>query len=358
MIVRAMEPYGAALQAYYHGRRGAELIVRRDDGQEGRIPLKYFFRDASDLTAIEKAALDRCSGSILDIGAGSGIHSLALQQKGLAVTALDINPQAADIMRSQGVKTVVCSDIFAFTGGPFDTLLLLGHGIGMVQTMDGLQRFLNHAGTLVKPGGRILLDSLDVTVSRDPLNLTYHMWYSHVIIQPFIFRIGYARSSDGIHWTKVPGEGVDGAVLDWGHAGSFDELSTAWPAVIKTKEGFMMWYFGYSGSGGGTGCAVSSDGIHWNRVAGGEPGGACLVGALGLSVLPMDDQFKMWYAHIDEDRINLAFSQINTGLTTTTAAVRPEQFSLEQNYPNPFNAETTMAEKDVFDQMRKSDRGC
>jgi len=73
----------------------------------------------------------------------------------------------------RGVKEVVCSDIFAFKGGPFDTLLMMEHGIGMIATIEGLRRFLNHAGSLVVAGGQLLLDSRDVRVLDDPNNLAY-----------------------------------------------------------------------------------------------------------------------------------------------------------------------------------------
>ena len=101
---------------------------------------------------------------------------------------------------------------------------------------------------------------------------TYHMWHSHVVGD--FFRIGYATSSDGIHWTKVNGNGENGSVIDWGSSGSFDEFSASWPAVIITDDGFMMWYLGYNGSEARTGCSISTDGIQWspapgNSVAGG-----------------------------------------------------------------------------------------
>ena len=52
------------------------------------------------------------------------------------------------------------ADVFAFHGGPFDTLLLMMHGIGMVGDLDGLDRFLRHAHTLLKPEGQLLFDFL------------------------------------------------------------------------------------------------------------------------------------------------------------------------------------------------------
>jgi hypothetical protein len=42
-----------------------------------------------------------------------------------------------------------------------------------VETLDGLAGFLLDIRRLVKPGGRILLNSLDVSKTHDPQNLSY-----------------------------------------------------------------------------------------------------------------------------------------------------------------------------------------
>jgi hypothetical protein len=165
----------------------------------------------------------------------------------------------------------------------------------------------------------------------------YHMWYSQVVIAPFIFRIGYACSQDGIHWSRVDGDGPNGAVLDWGPPGNFDQVSVAWPAVMKTEQGFLMWYYGHDGITGRLGHAVSEDGIHWTRVAGTGQGGSCFETAHAVSVIQIDNQYKMWYVTFDQDIVNLAFSESSTGLVETAVMPLPLQFLLKQNCPNPFN---------------------
>jgi SAM-dependent methyltransferase len=174
MNPEAMEPFGKALDTYFKGDTTAELIIHRDDGKIDSIPVHIFFRSPSELTAIDKLALDLCQGHILDIGAGSGVHSLVLQQKGLTVTSVDISSHAVDIMTQRGVDKAICADIFEFQGGPFDTLLMMGHGIGIVETMDGLDRFFAHVHSLISEKSQILLDSADVRVTNDPMNLAYH----------------------------------------------------------------------------------------------------------------------------------------------------------------------------------------
>lgn len=173
MDSKSLKPYGAALWAYFEGESDAELIVRRDDGQEGRLPVSYFYRGPQQFTAIEKGAIERCESPVLDVGAGTGLHSLALQQRGLRVTAIDIDPQAVTIMSGRGAADARCADLFDLSEGPYETLLMLGHGIGMVETLAGLDRFLGHVRGLLSESGQILVDSLDVTATADPKNLVY-----------------------------------------------------------------------------------------------------------------------------------------------------------------------------------------
>ena len=174
MDPNAMSPFGAALQAYENGEVNVELVVRRDDDVVSPMPISHFFRESSAFTGIEREALERCRGRVMDVGAGTGVHTLELQRRGLPVMALDICPQAVGIMCNRGVRNAVCSDVFSFRKGRFDTLLLMGHGIGMMETIGGLERFLNHARILLARDGQILLDSMDPAVANDPQNVTYH----------------------------------------------------------------------------------------------------------------------------------------------------------------------------------------
>ncbi len=168
-----MDPHGAALLAYFEGDTSAELIVHRDDGEQGRLPVSHFFRPPAAFTALEQAAVGLCRGHVLDAGAGTGLHSLVLQEQGLRVTAIDVSPQAVQVMARRGVRDVHCTDLFDYRGDPCDTILMMGHGIGMVETLAGLDRFLARAHELRSKEGQVLLDSLDVRVTHDAKNLAY-----------------------------------------------------------------------------------------------------------------------------------------------------------------------------------------
>jgi SAM-dependent methyltransferase len=169
----AMTPYAQALLDFYDGDTSATVLVHREDGAVSELPASAFFRTPAEFSAIEQEALALCRGWVLDIGAGAGCHSLALQERGLEVIAIDVAPQAFEIMSKRGVKDARLADVFAFHGGPFDTLLMMMHGIGLVQDLAGLDLFLSHAHRLLKPTGQLLFDSLDVRSTDDPRHLAY-----------------------------------------------------------------------------------------------------------------------------------------------------------------------------------------
>lgn len=173
MDPKSMKPYGLALLDYFNGDTSATLVSYRDDGDKEELPVSVFFRDPSNLLPTEQTALELCRGHVLDVGAGAGPHSLILQDRGLSVCAIDISPEACEVMQKRGVKDVRCVDILDFKAEPFDTILILGRGIGMVGDLFGLDHFLSDVRRLVKSDGLVLLNSIDVRSTANPKHLAY-----------------------------------------------------------------------------------------------------------------------------------------------------------------------------------------
>lgn len=161
-------PHGRALLDFYNGDAAAEVVTHGDDGETEVVPIRVFFRGPSEFSALEEAALDLCRGRVLDAGAGAGCHTLVLQEQDCSVCAIDIAPEAVEVMRRRGVKDARCADVFHFQERPFDTLLLMMNGIGVVEDLAGLDRFLADAHRLLTPDGQILLDSYDPAWDDDP----------------------------------------------------------------------------------------------------------------------------------------------------------------------------------------------
>ena len=155
-------PHGLALRDFFAGDGAATIVVHSDLGEREEFPVSVWFREESQFWQLERTALDLCRGRVLDVGAGTGCHSLVLQARGLSVCAIDCVPEAVGIMRRRGVREVHLADVFDFEAEPFDTILMLTNGAGLVETLSGLDPFLLRADRLLAPAGQILLDSTDV----------------------------------------------------------------------------------------------------------------------------------------------------------------------------------------------------
>jgi methylase of polypeptide subunit release factors len=156
------DPMGAAMAAYMQGAKDAEVVVASNLTDDDVIPVHYLFRSEREMPELELLALQQCQGTVLDIGAGAGSHSLALQAQGHTVTALDVSAGAVEVMRKRGVQQVLNQDFFDLKDQQYDTLLMLMNGIGISGNLSGLERFLEHAKALLKPAGQILLESSDI----------------------------------------------------------------------------------------------------------------------------------------------------------------------------------------------------
>jgi SAM-dependent methyltransferase len=153
------EPHGRAIRDYFDGDEDARLIVHSSLGEHDELPVSVFFRGAAEFFPFERAALALCRGRVLDVGAGTGVHALYLQNRGQDVCAIDVLPDAIDIMRERGVRDVRLARIDEIEDERFDTVLMMMNGIGILGTLEGLDRFLSDASRLLEPGGQILLDS-------------------------------------------------------------------------------------------------------------------------------------------------------------------------------------------------------
>ena len=152
---------GSAIADFHATGKAAKLRVFSPMFDEDEIPVKTLFRGFDEMPAIEQTALREATGRILDVGAGAGCHSLALQHMDKQVTAIDISPLAVATMRDRGVKEVLQQDFFTL-GGQYDTILMLMNGIGIVGSLSRLPAFFMQVDHLLTPGGQLLCDSSDI----------------------------------------------------------------------------------------------------------------------------------------------------------------------------------------------------
>ncbi len=168
MQTEAFRPHGAAMRAFHRGADDAVVVAYDDMGDRDEIPVSYFFRTESQFAPYERRALELCRGRVLDVGAGSGCLSLWLQDREFDVCGIDIDPDIAEVLRERGVKDARCSTIAELRGEQFDTILMMMNGLGLAETLSGLEPMLNHLRTLLTTGGQVLADSTDVRVAYGP----------------------------------------------------------------------------------------------------------------------------------------------------------------------------------------------
>ena len=170
------DPMGAAILDFQQYGKAARLRVLSSMFEEDEMPVTHLFRSIQEMPVLEQKALQLAKGRVLDIGAGSGCHTLELQKKGLAVKAIDISPLSCEAMKLRGVKDAECINLFdlhlssgnhsgenqeQFESG-FDTIHLLMNGTGIAGKIENLPALFLRLKALLNPGGQILIDSSDL----------------------------------------------------------------------------------------------------------------------------------------------------------------------------------------------------
>lgn len=157
------DPMGAAISDYFNHRKADHLRVFSSQFDEDEIPVKDLFRSFQSMPLLERTALQLAEGRILDAGAGSGCHALALQDMGKEVCAIDISPLSVEVMKRRGIKDVRLLNLFneTFTE-TFDTILMLMNGSGIIGRLSNMADFFQRMKLILRPGGCILMDSSDL----------------------------------------------------------------------------------------------------------------------------------------------------------------------------------------------------
>lgn len=153
--------FGNALLDYHNGNYTEDILTSTSISGEDVLPLPYLFRSYNEMPKLEQKALKLAKGHVLDVGCGSGSHSLYLQKKGLQVKAIDVSKGAIKVAKQRGVLHAETKDILEETE-TFDTILLLMNGTGIFQELAQVSTYLSHLKRLLKPNGQILIDSSDI----------------------------------------------------------------------------------------------------------------------------------------------------------------------------------------------------
>jgi len=160
MSTTGKDPMGQIILDYSKDEVDRFITVESDICDDDFIDASYLFRSYEEMPKFEQMALDLCSGDVLDIGAGAGMHAKHLQQKGLNVKAIDVSIGAVEHMKSQGINAEV-QDFFTIEE-KYDTLLMMMNGIGIAGSLKNLERTLLQAKKMMRENGQLLFDSTDI----------------------------------------------------------------------------------------------------------------------------------------------------------------------------------------------------
>lgn len=200
LLSTAKDPMGVAIADYFKGEKTGRLRVFSSLFDEDEIPVKELFRPLKRMSNIERKALELATGRILDVGAGSGCHSLALQDSGKEVHAIDISSLSVDVMKQRGVQHAYQVNLFdEHFGGAYNTILMLMNGSGIIGKLENLPSFFRRMKQLLSPGGFVLMDSSDLKYLFEEEDgsflidlaggyygeIDFHMQYKEIIGDPF-----------------------------------------------------------------------------------------------------------------------------------------------------------------------------
>ncbi len=169
------DPFGEALWEY-HQRGEARYLIRRDDGYVDEVDVKLYFQGPEDWPEVERRALMRVRGRILDLGCGAGRHLLLLQSLGHEAVGIDISPLALKVSRERGVEHCVLMDAryLGFRAVSFDSALMMGNNFGIAGDPEKTMALLKDLHRIMRSGGMLIATSIDPLETDNPSHLAYH----------------------------------------------------------------------------------------------------------------------------------------------------------------------------------------
>ena len=151
---------------------GTSALTRfRVDNTDKQQSLRFFRAEASayhrlaergwlrHLRARERRAVadlarfDACSGSLIDVGCGTGVHALAAKAAGLHVTAVDVSPWAVSLVRDR-VDAAFVADVESIGSRDVYEIVLC---LGVLDYVAEPAVAVRHLCKLVAPAGRLVI---------------------------------------------------------------------------------------------------------------------------------------------------------------------------------------------------------
>ncbi|MEP6901076.1 MAG: class I SAM-dependent methyltransferase [Actinomycetota bacterium] len=171
------DAYGKQLLAQYNLRMPTAEIIERDDNYiDFGSNFGAYFTEYDEWSDLEKQAIEKVRGKVLDIGCGAGRHSLYLQNKGFDVTGIDNSPGAIKVCKLRGLKCAVVrpiQEIDKFKPGTFETILMLGNNFGLFGDAENARLILEKMFSITAPNAQIIAGTLNPYITDNKAHLAY-----------------------------------------------------------------------------------------------------------------------------------------------------------------------------------------
>jgi 2-polyprenyl-6-hydroxyphenyl methylase/3-demethylubiquinone-9 3-methyltransferase len=163
---------------------------------------------------------------VLDVGCGGGLLSEALAREGAEVTAIDLAPDLLKIARLHGLESGVRVDyrqqsveaLATETPGSFDAITCME----MLEHVPNPASVLQACATLLKPGGRLFLSTLNRTPAAFALAIVGAEYVARLLPKGTHSYQDFIKPSELAAWMRAAGlqlEDVSGLVYEpWRNA--------------------------------------------------------------------------------------------------------------------------------------------
>ena len=135
---------------------GTDIMKMIDEKRED-----FFWKEWRDILLAEFEGRLGAMGAkgFRSIPARKAFIAIFLQVKGFSVPAADILLEAIKVIKEKDAL---------HSPEDFDAIAMLGHRLGMIESVVELKQYLQDVRTVLKPEGQILLTSLDVPAANEP----------------------------------------------------------------------------------------------------------------------------------------------------------------------------------------------
>lgn len=172
---KMVDAFGMALVAYLEGGTRFHEI-ERDDGRVEQIDTGWYFQPFDEWRPIEQELARSAVGKVLEVGCGGGRISKYLESKGHEVIGIDLSSYALQAAMMHGATDCRLIDAreMDFPDDYFDTVSLLGNGLGILGDIEESKTLLRNLSRMVKTNGILIASSRDPAKTDDEMHLAYH----------------------------------------------------------------------------------------------------------------------------------------------------------------------------------------